>query len=130
MAILGIGGLGHLGVQYAAKMGFNTVAIARGQDKAALAKKLGAHTYIDSTTTDVADALTKLGGAKVILATATDAKAMSATINGLGVDGKLVVLGASQEPIQCLHLVVQLILTTALDPRLATPARRPTQRTR
>lgn len=109
VAILGIGGLGHLGVQYAAKMGFNTVAIARGQDKAALAKKLGAHTYIDSTTTDVADALTKLGGAKVILATATDAKAMSATINGLGVDGKLVVLGASQEPIQVAPL--QLILT-------------------
>jgi D-arabinose 1-dehydrogenase-like Zn-dependent alcohol dehydrogenase len=100
VAVLGIGGLGHLGVQYAAKMGFNTVAIARGQEKAELAKKLGAHTYIDSTGINVADALTKLGGAKVVLATATDPNAMSATIDGLGVDGKLIVLGASLDPIQ------------------------------
>lgn len=108
VAVLGIGGLGHLGVQFAAKMGFHTAAIARGQDKAALAKKLGAQTYIDSTTTDVAAALTQLGGAKVILATATDSKAMSDVISGLGVDGKLLVLGASPEPIQVSPL--QLIL--------------------
>jgi len=100
VAILGIGGLGHLGVQFAHKMGFKTVAIARGADKAPLARKLGADIYIDSTLQNVAEALTSLGGAKVILATVTDAKSMSAAIGGLGVDGKLVVLGASGEPIE------------------------------
>jgi len=100
VAILGIGGLGHLGVQFAAKMGFKTVAIARGADKGPLAKKLGAQIYIDSTVQNAAEELTKLGGAKVILATVTDAKSMSAMIGGLGIGGKLVVLGASGEPIQ------------------------------
>ena len=100
VAILGVGGLGHLGVQFAARMGFNTVAIARGADKGPLAKKLGAHIYIDSTSQNVAEELTKLGGAKVILATVTDAKSMSSVVAGLGTDGKLVVVGASGEPIE------------------------------
>jgi D-arabinose 1-dehydrogenase-like Zn-dependent alcohol dehydrogenase len=94
VAILGIGGLGHLGVQFAAKSGFRTVAVARGKDKAPLAKQLGAHHYIDSDGGDVAAELQKLGGAKVILATVTSAKAMAASIGGLGVNGKLVILGA------------------------------------
>ena len=100
VAILGIGGLGHLGVQFAAKMGFKTVAIARGADKGPLAKKLGAHIYLDSTSQNAAEELTKLGGAKVILATVTDAKSMSSVFAGLGIDGKLVVLGASAQPIE------------------------------
>jgi D-arabinose 1-dehydrogenase-like Zn-dependent alcohol dehydrogenase len=99
-AILGIGGLGHLGVQFAAKMGCRTVAIARGMDKAPLARQLGAHHYIDSNTQDVAAALNDLGGARVVLATVTNARAMSAVIGGLAVDGKLVVVGASAEPIE------------------------------
>jgi D-arabinose 1-dehydrogenase-like Zn-dependent alcohol dehydrogenase len=97
VAILGIGGLGHLGVQFAAKMGFHTVAIARGKDKEPLARKLGAHRYIDSQAEDVAAELTKLGGAKVVLATVTNAAAMKATFGGLGVDGKLLIVGASAE---------------------------------
>lgn len=100
VAILGIGGLGHLGVQFAAKMGYRTVAIARGSDKKALAMKLGAARYIDSTTQDVAGELTKLGGARVILATATDAKSMSAAVGGLGTDGKLIVVGVSPHAIE------------------------------
>ena len=100
VAILGIGGLGHLGVQFAAKMGFKTVAIARGADKGPLAKQLGAHRYIDSTAQNAAEELAKLGGAKVILATVTDAKSMSTVVPGLGIDGKLVVVGASGEPIE------------------------------
>jgi D-arabinose 1-dehydrogenase-like Zn-dependent alcohol dehydrogenase len=100
VAVLGIGGLGHLGVQFSAKMGCHTVAVARGQDKGPLAKKLGADHYIDSTAADVASELTKLGGAKVILATVTDSKSMSAALPGLAIDGKLIVLGASPEPIQ------------------------------
>jgi D-arabinose 1-dehydrogenase-like Zn-dependent alcohol dehydrogenase len=100
VAVLGVGGLGHLGVQYAAKMGFHTIAIARGQDKAPLAKKLGAHEYIDSTKQNVADELMKRGGAKVVLATVTDSKSMGAAIGGLGVDGKLLVVGAGMEPIE------------------------------
>jgi D-arabinose 1-dehydrogenase-like Zn-dependent alcohol dehydrogenase len=98
VAVLGIGGLGHLGVQFANKMGFETVAIARGQDKAAFARELGAHHYIDSTNSDVATELTKLGGASVVLATVTNGPAMAATIGGLRARGQLVVLGASQEP--------------------------------
>lgn len=100
VAILGIGGLGHLGVQFAAKMGFKTIAIARGTDKGPLAKKLGAHVYIDSTAQNAAEELTKLGGAKVILATVTDAKTMSSVVAGLGIDGKLVVVGASGDSIE------------------------------
>lgn len=106
VAILGIGGLGHLGVQFAAKMGFKTVAIARGSDKGPLAKKLGAHIYIDSTAQNAAEELTKLGGAKVILATVTDAKTMSSVVAGLGIDGKLVVVGASAEAIEVSPLLL------------------------
>src|SRR5438477_150498 len=100
VAILGIGGLGHLGVQFAAKMGFKTVAIARGSDKEPLARQLGAHHYIDSQTQDVGAELLKLGGAKVILATVTNGAAMSAALGGLGVNGKLIVLGAADEPLE------------------------------
>jgi D-arabinose 1-dehydrogenase-like Zn-dependent alcohol dehydrogenase len=100
VAVLGIGGLGHLGVQFAAKMGFRTVAIARGIDKEPLARKLGASSYIDSKAQDPAAELLKLGGAKVILATVTSGAAMSAALGGLGVNGKLVILGAAAEPLQ------------------------------
>jgi D-arabinose 1-dehydrogenase-like Zn-dependent alcohol dehydrogenase len=100
VAVLGVGGLGHLGIQFAAKMGFKTVAIARGQDKEPLARKLGASHYIDSHAQDPAAELLKLGGAKVILATATDGNAMSAVLGGLGVNGKLIILGAAAEPLQ------------------------------
>ena len=99
VAILGIGGLGHLGIQFAAKMGFKTVAIARGMDKEPLARKLGAWSYIDSKTQDPAVELLKLGGAKVVLATVTNGDAMSATLGGLGVNGKLIILGAAAEPL-------------------------------
>ncbi len=94
VAVLGIGGLGHLGVQYAVKMGFKTVAIARGKDKEALARQLGAWHYIDSQTQDPAVELTKLGGAKVVLATVTNGDAMSATLGGLATQGTLMILGA------------------------------------
>ena len=100
VAVLGLGGLGHLGVQYAVKMGFKTVAIARGQDKEPLAKKLGAWRYLDSQAVDPAAELTKLGGAKVVLATVTDATAMASLQNGLGVNGSLMVLGAPPTPLQ------------------------------
>ena len=96
VAVLGLGGLGHLGVQYAVKMGFKTVGIARGQDKAPLALKLGAHHYIDSQAQDPAAELQKLGGAKVILATVTAGEAMSAVQGGLGLNGMLLVVGAAQ----------------------------------
>jgi len=99
VAILGIGGLGHLAVQFAAKMGFKTVAIARGKDKEPLVRKLGAQHYIDNQTQDAAAELVKLGGAKVILATVTSGKAMSAVLGGLAVNGKLIVIGASDEPL-------------------------------
>jgi alcohol dehydrogenase/propanol-preferring alcohol dehydrogenase len=95
VAILGLGGLGHLGVQYAAKMGFHTVAIARGKDKEPLAKQLGASVYIDNEAQKPGDELNKLGGAKVILATVTSGDAMSATQSGLAVNGTLLVLGAA-----------------------------------
>jgi D-arabinose 1-dehydrogenase-like Zn-dependent alcohol dehydrogenase len=100
VAILGLGGLGHLGVQFASKMGFETVAIARGEDKADFARELGAHHYIDSTGQDVAQELTRLGGASVVLATVTNGPAMAATITGLRPHGRLVVLGAPQEPLE------------------------------
>jgi D-arabinose 1-dehydrogenase-like Zn-dependent alcohol dehydrogenase len=100
VAILGMGGLGHLGVQFAAKMGFNTVAIARGADKQKFAHDLGARHYIDSTSSDVAASLQKLGGARVILATATDADAMSAALGGLGYRGEFVIVGIPAKPIQ------------------------------
>lgn len=99
VAVLGIGGLGHLGVQFAAKMGFRVAAIARGADKADLARQLGARHYIDSRAQDVAKALTDLGGAKVVLATATNSAAMSATINGLGRRGELIAAGVAPDNI-------------------------------
>jgi D-arabinose 1-dehydrogenase-like Zn-dependent alcohol dehydrogenase len=95
VGVLGLGGLGHLGVQYAAKMGFRTVAIARGTDKGPLATKLGAWRYIDTQAQDPAAELQKLGGAKVIIATVTNGDAMSAVQGGLGVNGMLLVIGAA-----------------------------------
>jgi len=100
VAILGIGGLGHLGVQFAAKAGYHTVAVARGQDKGPLAKELGAHHYIDSTSQDVAAELQKLGGATVILSTLTDAGALAAAVGGLGPNGKLIIVGVPEKPIE------------------------------
>src|SRR5437764_8143929 len=94
VAVLGLGGLGHLGVQYAAKMGFHTVGIARGQDKEPLARQLGAAAYIDNQAEDPAAELQKLGGAKVILATATSGEAMSAVQGGLAINGTLLTIGA------------------------------------
>jgi D-arabinose 1-dehydrogenase-like Zn-dependent alcohol dehydrogenase len=99
VAVLGLGGLGHLGVQFASKLGFRTVAIARGAEKAELARKLGAERYIDSTAEDPAEELTKLGGAKVILSTITNSEAVAATFGGLGQRGELVIVGASMEPL-------------------------------
>lgn len=100
VAVLGVGGLGHLGVQFAAKLGYDTVAIARGTEKEPLARELGAHHYIDSTASDVAEELQKLGGASVVLATVTNAEAMAAVIGGLAPRGKLVIVGASMEPME------------------------------
>jgi D-arabinose 1-dehydrogenase-like Zn-dependent alcohol dehydrogenase len=101
VAIFGMGGLGHLGVQFAAKMGFNTVAIGRSRDKEEeLMKNLGAKQYIDNKTHNAVEELTKLGGAKVILATVPSGKAMTEMLGGLAANGKLVVIGASDEPIQ------------------------------
>jgi len=100
VAIQGIGGLGHLGLQFANRMGFHTVAIARGRDKEKLARDLGAHLYIDSEAQDPAAALMALGGAKLILATATSGKSMTPLIDGLGTDGTLIVAGASPEAIE------------------------------
>jgi D-arabinose 1-dehydrogenase-like Zn-dependent alcohol dehydrogenase len=99
VAVHGIGGLGHLGVQYARQMGFKTVAVGRGKDKAPLAKKLGAHQYIDSDAADAVAELQKLGGARVILATAPNAKAISALVDGLSPGGNLLVPAAPAEPL-------------------------------
>jgi D-arabinose 1-dehydrogenase-like Zn-dependent alcohol dehydrogenase len=98
-AVQGIGGLGHLGIQYARQMGFRTVAIGRGQDKEPLARKLGANVYIDTAAGSPSEALQKLGGARVILATAPDSKSMSALVAGLAPDSKLMVVGAGTEPL-------------------------------
>jgi D-arabinose 1-dehydrogenase-like Zn-dependent alcohol dehydrogenase len=100
VAVQGIGGLGHLGIQFANKFGYNVVAIGRGSASAALAKKLGASEYIDTQTTNASEALQKRGGARVILATAPNSKAMSELIDGLGPNGKLVVIGAAFDPIE------------------------------
>jgi alcohol dehydrogenase/propanol-preferring alcohol dehydrogenase len=108
VAILGIGGLGHLAVQYAAKMGFRTVAIARGKDKEAFAKKLGAAHYIDSTASDPAKELTRMGGALAIFATVPSGKAMSPLVAGLAPKGKLVVIGATDEPLSISPLALLL----------------------
>jgi len=109
VAIQGIGGLGHLGIQCARQMGFRTVAIGRGADKDAFVRKLGAHEYIDGAVSAPAESLQKLGGARVILATAPDAKAISALVDGLAPGGKLVVVGAAPEPLSISPL--QIILT-------------------
>jgi D-arabinose 1-dehydrogenase-like Zn-dependent alcohol dehydrogenase len=106
VAILGLGGLGHLGVQYAAKMGFRTAAIARGADKEPLARQLGAVHYIDSQSSDPAAELARLGGAKVVLATVTNGPAMSATLGGLAPRGRLLVLGAAGESIEAQPLTL------------------------
>jgi len=100
VAVTGIGGLGHLGIQFANKLGYKVAAIGRGSDKAALAKKLGANLYIDSKATNAAEELKKLGGAQAILATAPSSKAMSELIDGLGPNGKLIVVGATFDPIE------------------------------
>src|ERR1700677_5071763 len=100
VAVQGIGGLGHLGIQFASKFGYKVAAIGRGPENSALAKKFGASVYIDSKATNAAEELQKLGGAKVILATAPSSKAMSELIEGLGPNGKLMVVGASFEPIE------------------------------
>ncbi len=107
VAVLGVGGLGHLGVQFARAMGFETVAIARGAAKADDARELGAHHYIDSTAGDVAAALRDLGGAAVVLATAANSKAMADTVGGLGAQGELVIVGVTPEalPISPLELI-------------------------
>jgi D-arabinose 1-dehydrogenase-like Zn-dependent alcohol dehydrogenase len=97
VAVQGVGGLGHLAIQFAAKMGFFTIAIARGKDKEALAKKLGAKAYIDSDAMNAAAELQKLGGAKIIVATATSGKAISTVVEGLAADGKLIVLGVAPD---------------------------------
>ncbi|MCU1303966.1 MAG: Alcohol dehydrogenase GroES protein [Candidatus Sulfotelmatobacter sp.] len=97
VAVQGIGGLGHLGIQYARQMGFRTVAIGRGKDKQALAQKLGAHEYVDTNAGAPAEALQKLGGARLILATAPDSKSISALVDGLAGNGKLLVVGAGVE---------------------------------
>ena len=100
VVILGIGGLGHLGIQFAAKMGFNTVAIARGKDKEDLVRKLGARHYIDSKSQNTVEELVKLGGAKIILGTVPSGKAMGAVLGGLAVNGKLIMIGVSDESIE------------------------------
>ena len=100
VAVLGIGGLGHLGIQFANKFGYKVVAIGRGSEDATLAKKLGASLYIDSKSANAAEDLQKLGGARVIVATAPSSKAMSELVDGLGPNGELLVIGAAFEPIE------------------------------
>lgn len=100
VAVLGIGGLGHLGIQFANKFGYRVAAIGRGSKNEPLAEKLGAHVYIDSKATNAAEALQKLGGAQVILATAPSSKAMSELFDGLGTNGKLMVIGADFHPVE------------------------------
>jgi len=100
VAVQGIGGLGHLGIQFASKFGYRVAAVGLGAENAALAKRLGAHVYIDSAATNAAEELQKLGGARVILATAPSSKAMSALIDGLGPNGRMLIVGAAPEPIE------------------------------
>jgi D-arabinose 1-dehydrogenase-like Zn-dependent alcohol dehydrogenase len=100
VAVLGVGGLGHLGIQFANKFGYKVAAIGHGDESAALAKKLGASVYIDNKTTNAAEALQKLGGARVILATAPSSKSMSEVIDGLAPNGELMVVGATTDPIE------------------------------
>jgi len=100
VAVQGIGGLGHLGIQFAQKFGYKVAAIGRGPENAVLARKLGASTYIDSAATNAAAELQKLGGARVILTTAPSGKAMSSLVNGLGMNGRMMVVGAAPDPIE------------------------------
>jgi alcohol dehydrogenase, propanol-preferring len=100
VAVQGIGGLGHLGVQFARQLGFHTVAIGRGRDKEKLAKDLGAHVYIDTAVDDTAAVLQRLGGARAILATAPSGDAMGPLVSGLAARGKLIVVGVPQDQIQ------------------------------
>ncbi|MFA9459960.1 alcohol dehydrogenase [Thiohalorhabdus methylotrophus] len=100
VAVQGVGGLGHLGIQYARRMGYHTVALSNGTEKRDLALELGAHRYVDAKSEDVNAVLQELGGAKVILATAPSADAMTSVVDGLGVDGELIAVGATPEPIQ------------------------------
>ena len=100
VAVQGIGGLGHLGVQFAQKLGYKVAAVGRGSEAAALARKLGAHVFVDSVATNAAEELQKLGGARVILATAPSAKAMSGLVDGLGPNGTMLVVGAGADPIE------------------------------
>src|SRR5712675_110976 len=100
VAVQGIGGLGHLGVQFARQMGFHTVAIGRGRDKEKLAKDLGAHVYIDAAAEDAAAALQRMGGARAILATGTSGNAMGSLMSGLAARGKMIVVGVPQDQIQ------------------------------
>src|SRR6202041_2635350 len=100
VAVQGIGGLGHLGVQFARHMGFRTVAIGKGRDKETLAKQLGAHVYIDTAAEDAAAVLQRMGGAKAILATAPSGGAMGPLVSGLATRGKLIVVAAPGDPIQ------------------------------
>ena len=108
VAVLGVGGLGHLGIQFASKFGYKVAAVGRGPEGEALARKLGAHVYIDNKATNAAEELQKLGGAKVILATAPSTKSMTELFDGLGPHGKLLVVGADMEPLQVTP--VQLIM--------------------
>jgi D-arabinose 1-dehydrogenase-like Zn-dependent alcohol dehydrogenase len=108
VGVLGIGGLGHLGIQYAAKSGYRVVGIGRGVENAKLARRLGAFAHIDSKATTAAEELRKLGGAKVILATAPNAKAIADLVDGLSIGGKLLVVGAPFEPMEV--SAVQLVL--------------------
>jgi D-arabinose 1-dehydrogenase-like Zn-dependent alcohol dehydrogenase len=107
VAVQGIGGLGHLGIQFAQKFGYRVAAVGRGPENAALAKKLGAHVFIDAVATNAAEELQKLGGARVILATAPSSKAMSSLVDGLGPNGTMLVVGASPDPIEAAptHLI-------------------------
>jgi alcohol dehydrogenase, propanol-preferring len=112
VAVQGIGGLGHLGVQYAAKMGFRTIAISRGADKEALARQLGAHEYVDTQVTSAAEGLQKLGGADLVLATAPNAEAIASTIGGLKVRGKVLLIAAPQDPVSVPPLPMLLGMRT------------------
>jgi len=112
VAVQGVGGLGHLGIQFASKFGYRTVAVGRGSESASLAKQLGASVFVDDTSTNPAEVLQRLGGARAILATAPDSKSMSALIDGLAPNGKLIVVGVAADPIQVTPL--QLI-TRSLD---------------
>jgi D-arabinose 1-dehydrogenase-like Zn-dependent alcohol dehydrogenase len=100
VAVLGVGGLGHLGIQFANKFGYQVVGISRGKQSEPLARKLGAHMYIDSSATNAAEELKKLGGARVILSTAPSGKAMASLVDGLGANGRMLVIGAGPDPIE------------------------------